>query len=77
MITGRDLIIHILQNNLEDEEIFKNGNFLGFLTLEEAALKFGMGTETVKALVKAGFFKSIEINGKLFILDNKGGNDEK
>ena len=51
-MTGRDLIIYILQNNLEDEEIFKDGKFIGFVTLNEAAVRLNVGVETVKASIE-------------------------
>lgn len=29
-MTGKELILYILENNLEDSEIFKDGKFLDF-----------------------------------------------
>lgn len=49
-MTGRELIIYILSNGLEDEPVYKDGKFLGFLTAEEVAVKLNVGTATVKAL---------------------------
>ena len=37
-MTGRDLIIYILQNLLEDTEILTDSNHM-YLTVEEAAVK--------------------------------------
>jgi hypothetical protein len=42
-MTGRDLIVYILQNNLENEPVFKDGKFIGFMTEGEAAEKFDVG----------------------------------
>ena len=39
-MTGRDLIIYILENNLENEPVYKDGRLLGFLTVTEAAVEF-------------------------------------
>lgn len=38
-MTGRDLILYILENHLEDEQVFEEGNLLGFITIIEAAEK--------------------------------------
>lgn len=50
-MTGRELIIYILQNNLEDEPVFKDGKFIGFVTAGEVAAKLGVGIPTVCTLV--------------------------
>ena len=51
-MTGRDLIIYILQNNLEDKEVFENGKLLDFMTDSEAAKKFDVGLYTVRCWVE-------------------------
>ena len=51
-MTGKDLIVYILKNNLEDEPVFKNGKLLGFVTLEQAAIRLNVGIETVKTMIK-------------------------
>ena len=38
-MTGKDLIVYILQNDLEDEVIFQNNRFIGFASEEELASK--------------------------------------
>jgi hypothetical protein len=49
-MTGRDLIVYILKNGLEDEPVFtRNGQLLGFITLGEAAEKWNVGTATILA----------------------------
>lgn len=53
-MTGRDLIVYILSNGLEDEPVFKNGKFIGYLTDAEAAAKLNVGVATVWALVAQG-----------------------
>lgn len=47
-MTGRDLILYILANNLENEPVFKNGKFIGFDTEESFAAKHNVGIETVR-----------------------------
>ena len=39
-MTGRDLIMYILSNGLENEPIYENGKILGFMNEMEAAIKF-------------------------------------
>lgn len=58
-MTGRELIIYILENGLEDEQVFTNGRFVGFLTLGEAAQKLGYGIETVKAMIELGLVENV------------------
>lgn len=69
-MTGRDLIIYILKNNLEDEEVFKDGKLLGYLNVDEAALKFGVGPATIKVWYTLGVLKGIEIGGEIYIPAN-------
>ena len=79
-MTGRDLIIYISENHLEDEELFKDGKIPGLLTYEEAAIKFAVGKETIIAWVKLGYLKSFKIYGRSYISETeeptyiKGGN---
>lgn len=58
---GRDLIIYIMENHLEDSPVFNNGKFIGFLKPEEAALKMGTGPATTEALLKLGQIDGIVI----------------
>jgi hypothetical protein len=67
-MTGKDLIIYILQNHLENEDVFKDGTFIGFMDLETAATKFNVGVETIKAWVRLDRVKSIEIGNQIYIL---------
>ena len=68
-MTGRDLIIYILQNHLEDEPIFKDGSFIGCLTDLEFAAKMKTGVETIRALAEMGKLHSIKIENTIYILD--------
>lgn len=68
MITGRDLIIYILNNNLEDKPIFQNGTFMGYWTIEYYAQEMTVGVETVKAWINMGAIKgAIPIGGTYLI----------
>lgn len=70
MMTGRDLIIYILQNKLEDELIFKDGKFVGFMSIAEVAVALKVGEETVKTWYRLGGLKGIEIGDEIFIAAN-------
>lgn len=69
-MTGRDLIIYILQNGLEDEPIVKDGKVMGFLTVAEAAQKMGVGPATVLTLARLGKLEDVEIGNTIYIPAN-------
>lgn len=69
-MTGRDLIMFILQNNLLDTEFFTNGKIPGLMTVEEAAVKFNTGTITVEIWFTRGDVRGIVIGKKLYIYEN-------
>lgn len=69
-MTGRDLIIYILQNNLEDKQVYENGKLIGFMTVPEAALKFGVGTATVELYFSVGAIPGIKIGETILIPAN-------
>ena len=66
-MTGRDLIIYILENHLENEPIYDNGKVLGFITPMEAAAKFGVGLETVLVWIHQGSLDFVRIGDRLYI----------
>ena len=53
-MTGRDLVIYIIQNDLLDEPVVKDGNFIGFMSPEDAALKKNVGPATIDVLIGLG-----------------------
>ena len=69
-MTGRDLILYILTNGLEDKPIYEDGKILGFLTATEAAEKFNVGLATIKVWVNDGFLDGIRIGEELYIPAN-------
>lgn len=69
-MTGRELIIYILQNNLEDKPVFENGEFLGFLTVDKAAAKLNVGVETMKTWLELGWIEGIEFEDMVFVPAN-------
>ena len=70
LVTGRDLILYILENNLENEPVIKNGAFIGFITAGEAAAKFSVGVETIKLWVKLDMLNGVKIGNEIYILAN-------
>ena len=64
---GRDLIMYILQNNLENEPVFNKGRLLGFMTVEEAAVKFEVGEATIWLWISMDMLKGIKIGNMLYI----------
>lgn len=69
-MTGRDLIVYILTNGLENEPVFEDGNFLGFLTVEQVAAKLGFGTATIETWVDLGWINGFNFNEKLYFPAN-------
>lgn len=69
-MTGKELVLYILQNNLEDEQIsFENG-FLDFITVNDAAAKYEVGPETVKIWFALKIIDGIQIGNEIYILPN-------
>lgn len=66
-MTGRDLIMYILQNHLEDEPVFKDGEFMGFMTLERAAASIGVGTATINTLIKRGVIQGVYLDSAVLV----------
>lgn len=67
-MTGRDLIIYILANGLEDEPVVKDGSFIGFMTVEKFAVLNEVGTETVRAWIDMGLVKSVKVGDVYYVL---------
>lgn len=66
-MTGRDLIMYILSNNLEDEPVFKDGRFIGFITAGEAAAKLHVGIPTIYVWVAQRRLYGIKIGDRMYI----------
>lgn len=69
-MTGRELILYILENNLEDELISSDGRFLDFTTVDEAAAHYGVGTATIKTWIDYGWLSAIHIGNEIYIPKN-------
>lgn len=69
-MTGRDLIIYILANGLEDEPVFQNGKFIGFITASEAAKKLNVGVATVYVWAHQKKLDGVIVGDTLYIPAN-------
>jgi hypothetical protein len=65
-MTGKELILYILQNNLEDTVVLDKGFFVGFMTEEEAAVKFGVGTAQIRAWYQCRMLEGTQIGDSLY-----------
>lgn len=69
-MTGKELIIYILQNNLEDEQIFKDGVFIGMISEKQAAVKFDVGLSTIRTWYVMRRLPGFCIGDSLYFLAN-------
>lgn len=67
-MTGKELILYILQNNLENTVVLEDGFFIGFMTEEEAAAKFNVGVATIRAWYYCKRLKGTQIGDSLYFL---------
>lgn len=67
-MTGRDLIIYILKNGLENEEIVIGGSIAFLMNADEAAAKFEVETETIKIWHELDMLPGIKIGDSLYFL---------
>ena len=65
-MTGKELILYILQNNLENTVVLEDGFFVGFMDEEEAALKFRVGVATIRAWYGCKMLKGTKIGDSLY-----------
>lgn len=74
-MTGKELMIYILQNNLEDEQVIDDGKLLGFLTAEEAAAKIHVGPATIRVSIEQKLIPGYKLNAGIYIPANIFGRD--
>ena len=70
-MTGRELIVYILENGLEDEPVFENGKFIGFVTAEEAAVKKHVGVATIQAWIDLCIVDGVNVEPGTYIPANQ------
>ena len=66
-MTGRDLIIYILENGLENEPIYKDGSIIGLMSIGQAAEKWNVGKETVRTWTVMGMIDYVMIDTVIYI----------
>lgn len=66
-MTGRDLIVYILANGLEDEPVVKDGKIIGFITMDEFAMGMDVGLATVGTWIFQGRLNCVRIGGEIYI----------
>ena len=70
-MTGRELVIYILENGLEDDEVIdEKGNPAGMMSPEEAAEHFEVPIATIMAWLGTGKLESFYISGTHYIPQN-------
>lgn len=67
-MTGRDLIIYILENGLEDTPIFEYDSLIGFMPIEKAAAECGTGIETMEVMYLREMMSGFKIGDQIYIL---------
>lgn len=65
-MTGKDFILYILQNDLEDKEFCEDGVLNWFLTAEQLANDLDVGVETVKAWYRLCMIDGVVIGGSVY-----------
>ena len=65
-MTGKELILYILQNNLENTIVLEDGFFTGFMTEAEAAVKFNVGVATIRAWYQCRWIDGTKIGDSLY-----------
>lgn len=71
-MTGRDLIIYILEHNLEDKPVVGKNGIIGsfLLTVDQAAMRLNVGNSTIRTLCGLGKLKSIVSGSALYIFED-------
>ena len=68
-MTGRELIIFILENNFEDVEFTNVCDILGVMTVKQAALKQNTGEATIKTLFELKKIRGWKNGENIYILE--------
>lgn len=70
---GRDLIIYILENHLEDEDVLSDLKKLGLYSVREMAALNNVSEATVKAWCSFGRYNYTTIDDRMYIWLPEGG----
>lgn len=66
-MTGKELIIYILQNDLENSVIFQDGETYGFTSVGKAAVELEVGLATIESWIDMFKIKRHVIGDKTYI----------
>ena len=69
-MTGKELIIYILENNLLNVSVFEYNSVVGLLTIDQAAIKLNVGKATIATYLMMNRLDEVVIGDKIFIVDN-------
>ena len=69
-MTGKELIVYILENDLVNEEMVKDGVPIWLMSVGEAAFKFNVGVFTVNTWAINEQIEYEVINGQTYIYKN-------
>ena len=69
-MTGKELILYILENDLENEDVIKDGVFIWLMDEKEAAIKFDVGVATIRSRYVYGLLDGTKIGDHLYFLRN-------
>lgn len=69
-MTGKDLVLFIINHNLLDEEIDGSNMSKSFISLEDAAIKLGVSITSLEDMVKLGIFDHVIFDGKIYLHKN-------
>lgn len=69
-MTGKELIIFILNNDLLDAEIEDLRFNDAFYTVEAAAIKLHVGTNSLMDMIKLGLVDHVKFDGQIYIPKN-------
>lgn len=68
-MTGKDLIIYILDQNLENKILFDDkNNLIGYISAEKASTEYNTNIETIKMLYERNIIRGFTIDDSLYIL---------
>ena len=67
-MTGRELIMYILENHLEDEPVFQNGTFVGYMSDKKFAEMLGVGLATVHTWILLGRIQNVVTIGNSVLI---------
>lgn len=66
-MTGRELIVYILTNHLEDKPVFKDGVFVGFVPIGKAAEEMNVGLTSMAVMVDMNHIDYIKAESGVYL----------